>query len=48
MLVTIIAESEKAKGNKSKAIVFRWEMTLEQLQRLNDVANELVSDNESK
>lgn len=42
MLITITAESETAVGNKSKAIIFRWELTLEQLNRLNEVASELA------
>lgn len=45
MLVTLTAETETSIGNKSKAIIFRWELTLEQLQRLNDLANVMVEEN---
>lgn len=44
MLVTILAETETAIGNKSKAIIFRWELTVEQLQRLNVIANEMAEE----
>lgn len=42
MKVTISTESQTATGNKSKAIIFQWELSLEQLTELNDFANALV------
>ena len=44
MIVTITAENKTAIGNTSKAIVFKWNMTIDQLYKLANVANELVED----
>jgi len=46
MIVTINVDTETSTGLKSKAIMFREDLNMDQLQRLNDLANELAEENQ--